>query len=56
MNPDFATVKYLSVEKQSSLLRAISPEVAMSLDGVEYNVGGHAIYHVYRGPIHTELH
>ncbi len=40
LNPDFATVDYFSYEKESSLLRAISPEAVISLDDVISNVGG----------------
>ena len=38
--PDFATVDFFSNEKQMSLLRAISPEAVISIDGLFYNVGG----------------
>ena len=40
ISPDFTTVNYYSHEKQSSLLRAISPEALISLDGIYYNIGG----------------
>ena len=38
--PDFATVNFYSHEKQMSLLRAISPESVITIDGLIYNVGG----------------
>ena len=38
-SPGFTTVDYFSNEKQSSLLRALSPEAGVHIDGVFYNVG-----------------
>ena len=40
LKPDFATVDYFSHEKDASLLRALSPEAVICLDGLYYNVGG----------------
>lgn len=37
--PGFTTVDYYSYEKKTSILRALSPEAIISLDGVIYNVG-----------------
>jgi len=39
IHPDFTTVDYYSIEKQASLLRAISPEATISLDGIIYKIG-----------------
>lgn len=38
--PDFATIDYYSYERQSSLLRAMSPEAVITLDGIQYDIGG----------------
>jgi len=40
ISPDFVTVDFYSVEKQSSILRAISPEALVIIDGLYYRVGG----------------
>ena len=40
ISPGFTTVDFYSFEKQSSLLRALSPEGTIRLDGVKYNIGG----------------
>ena len=40
LTPDFTTVDIFSYEKNSSLLRAISPEAVIGVDGLLYNVGG----------------
>lgn len=40
LKPDFVTVDFYSHEKQSSILRAVSPESVVNLDGLFYNVGG----------------
>lgn len=40
MKPDFATVDFYSHEKDQSILRAISPEAVVTLDGISYDVGG----------------
>lgn len=40
LKPDFVTIDFYSHEKQSSILRAISPESVINLDGLFYNVGG----------------
>lgn len=39
-SPGFATNDFYSFEQESSLLRALSPEARIALDGVTYNVGG----------------
>lgn len=36
----FATVDFYSHEKKSSLIRAIQPEAQVSINDIEYNVGG----------------
>ena len=38
--PGFATFDYFSYEKSSNVLRAMSPEAIITLDGFRYNVGG----------------
>ena len=40
LTPDFGTVDYYSMERDCSLLRAISPEAVIALDGVHYNISG----------------
>lgn len=40
LHPDFATIDFISHEKDSSLLRALNPEAVISLDGLYYPVGG----------------
>ncbi|KAL5509192.1 hypothetical protein EMCRGX_G004513 [Ephydatia muelleri] len=40
LSPDFGTVDFYSFGTDASILRAISPEAVVTLDGEEYNVGG----------------
>ena len=40
LQPGFATIDFYSLEKKSSLLRAIQPEAVIKIDGVSVNVGG----------------
>ena len=40
LSPDFGTVDFDSLVADVSILRAISPEAEVTLDGVAYNVGG----------------
>ena len=39
VTPDFTTVNYFNHEKQTSILRAISPETIIGLDDTPYDVG-----------------
>lgn len=38
--PDFTTIDLFSFERDNSLLRAVGPEAVVSLDDIEYDVGG----------------
>ena len=38
--PGFATVDFVSHEKQSSLIRAIQPEAIVIINGINYKIGG----------------
>ena len=40
LSPDFGTVDFYSFGTDASILRAISPEAVVTLDGEDYNVGG----------------
>ncbi|ELU18638.1 hypothetical protein CAPTEDRAFT_226414 [Capitella teleta] len=40
LTPDFTTIDFYSYQKQSSLLRAMSPEAVISLNDVSYNISG----------------
>jgi len=48
LQPDFVTIDFYSHEKRQSLLRAISPESVINIDGQFYNVGG-LITNINRG-------
>src|SRR6218665_2492678 len=48
LQPDFVTIDFFSHEKRQSLLRAISPESLIDIDGQFYNVGG-LITNINRG-------
>ena len=39
IHPDFTTIDFYSHEKQASILRALSPEAIIALDGVTYEIG-----------------
>src|ERR1700733_1405325 len=39
LRPDFVTIDFYSHEKRQSLLRAISPESLIDIDGLFFNVG-----------------
>lgn len=38
--PDFATIEFYSHERQSSLIRAMTPEAQITLDNRQYNISG----------------
>ena len=38
--PDFITIDFYSLEKESSIIRAVGPEAVIGLDGIEYNISG----------------
>ena len=41
LEPDFATIEFRDLHAtNSSLLRCVKPEAAITLDGIEYNIGG----------------
>lgn len=40
VSPDFVTIDFFSLEKQSSLLRAVGPEALVIMDELYYNIGG----------------
>ena len=40
ISPEFFTIDFFSAERGQSILRAVSPEALVNIDGLYYNVGG----------------
>ena len=40
IQPNVACIDYINLTNEQQLLRAVKPEAAISIDGIEYNVGG----------------
>jgi hypothetical protein len=40
LNPDFGTIDFYSHYRNVSVLRSVGPEILVTLDGIDYNIGG----------------